>query len=77
MKKYPLKTKEEKKEKGKLPKKPKIKIRKVSASSVLKSFAKNNYQGVKEVQERTYANDNRSLFFNNEMDKERNKMRKF
>ena len=62
--------------KNKLIKKGKNKVKEIKSSSLLKSFS-NNSQVVKQVPERVYANDNRSLFFNKEMDKEIKSMRRF
>lgn len=64
--------------KGKILKAPKVKVQKVNASSLLKSFAnEQKNQVVKPAPERVYANDNRSLFFNNEMNKEQKNLRRF
>lgn len=55
----------------------KSKVKEVKASSLIKSFANEKRQLVKEVPERIYSNDNRSLFFNSEMNKELKRIRGF
>lgn len=61
---------------GKILKKPSVSIQKYSAVKAIKGMADRSEGLVREVPERVYANDNRSLFFNKEMIRDKRWMEK-